>query len=437
MQVFQDLGSLIERRWRDEDYCEEIFPEIAERALLEMTPRRQVSPWDIIRWVGTSTELPQQQDVGGAFGNPPITLYNGPGFYIDVYYWLDGTTSIHQHSFSGAFQVFSGSSLHSLYEFEEKRRVNAHFSVGQIALNSVELLKEGDVRQIVPGRPHIHSLFHLDRPSVTITIRTRSTPSAQPQYDYHKPYFAVDPFYQSPIMFKKLQSVSFLLGMNHSEADDLIAEMLLCSDFQTAFEMIEILFNRLPNNQLEAAFGLSTGKERFDRLLEIARHRHGEFVDLILPVFEEVQRQNHIIHRRGQITGSEHRFFLALLLNVPDRIKVLELVKERFPDNNPVNTIMDWVEELANTKVAGSSEPNVLGIQDFDDYYLFVFQCLLEGLALEELKSAFEEEFSAEHAGSLENKPEALYNRIRSSMLFRSIFPDGQRTATARHAMTN
>ncbi len=435
MQFFQDLGSLIEQRWRDEDYCEEVFPEIAEQALIEMTPRRQVSPWDIIRWVGTSTELPQQQDVAGAFGNPPITLYNGPRFYIDIYYWLDGTTSIHQHSFSGAFQVFSGSSIHSRYDFEEKRKVNAHFSVGQMTLNSVELLKEDDVRRIVPGRPHIHSLFHLDRPSATITVRTRSTPSAQPQYDYHKPYFAIDPFYQSPVMFKKLQSASFLLGMNHPEADDLIGEMIRCSDFQTTFEIIEILFNRLPHNQLEATFGLSTGKERYERLIEIARQRHGEFVDLILPVFEEVQRQNHIIHRRGQITSNEHRFFLALLLNVPDRIKVLDLVRERFPDQNPINTIMGWVEELASTKVFGSSESNVLGIKDFDDYYLFVFQCLLEGLALEQMKSAFEEEFSAEHARSLGNKLEELYNAIRSSMLFKSIFLDSQTTALATQAM--
>ena len=236
-------------------------------------------------------------------------------------------------------------------------------------------------------------------------------------------------------MFKKLQSASFLLGMNHPEADDLIGEMIRCSDFQTTFEIIEILFNRLPHNQLEATFGLSTGKERFERLVEIARQRHGEVVDLILPVFEEVQRQNHIIHRRGQITSNEHRFFLALLLNVPDRIKVLDLVRERFPDENPVNTIMDWVEELASTKVLGSSEPNVLGIKDFDDDYLFVFQCLLEGLALEQIKSAFEEEFSAEHARSLENKPEELYHAIRSSMLFKSIFLDSQTAAVATEAM--
>src|SRR4030095_10603662 len=108
-------------------------------------------------------------------------------FHIDIYYWLDGTTTIHQHGFSGAFQVFLGSSVHSQYSFEHERRITPHFSVGRVCLNSVELLKEGDIRTIIPGRRFIHSLFHLDRPSATITIRTYETPSALPQYDFLKP----------------------------------------------------------------------------------------------------------------------------------------------------------------------------------------------------------------------------------------------------------
>lgn len=119
MQFFEDLGSLVEHRWRDENYCEEAFPNIAAQALVETAPYKKVDPWDIIRWVNTTTQFPQQEDVHGSFGNPPITLYSGPRFYVDVYYWLDGTTSIHQHAFSGAFQVVLGSSIHSQYDFEE------------------------------------------------------------------------------------------------------------------------------------------------------------------------------------------------------------------------------------------------------------------------------------------------------------------------------
>ena len=212
--------------------------------------------------------------------------------------------------------------------------------------------------------------------------------------------------------------------MRHPQADELIGEALSCSDFQTAFSILDLAYGSLMNNQLERAFGLSTGRDRFDALLEIARRRHGEIVDLILPVFEEVKRQQNLIQRRGQITSNEHRFFLALLLNVPDRVKVLELVRQRFPEQDPVNTITGWVEELANTKMVGSNESNVLGIDCFDDDYLFVFQSLLEGLTLEQIKVSFEEGFSEEEALASAANLEELYNSIRNSILFKPLFID-------------
>ena len=300
-----------------------------------------------------------------------------------------------------------------------------------MTLNEVELLEEGDIRQILPGKQYVHSLFHLDRPSVSVVIRTHQSPSGLPQYNYFKPYFAVDPFFREPTMIKRVQSASLLLSMRHPEADEFIGEALSCSDFQTAFSILDLAFNALNYDRLERAFGLSTGKERFEGFLEIARRRHGELVDLILPVFEESHRQQNLVLRRGQITSNEHRFFLALLLNVPDREKVLDLVQRRFPEQNPVNTITDWVEELANTKVSGSSEPNVLGIDDIDDDYLFVLQCLLEGRTVEQTKSGFEEEFSAEDARSLGDKLEKCYYAIRNSMLFSSIFLDSATTVPA------
>ena len=431
VEFFQDLGALVEQRWRDQDYNEEVFPEIAAQALAETSPNKEVNPWEIIRWVHTAQQLPKQQDVPASFGNPPITLYSGPRFYIDVYYWVDGTTSIHQHGFCGAFQVFLGSSILSRYDFAETRRINAHFSVGELDLKDVELLVEGDIRQILPGIEYVHALFHLDRPSATIIIRTHQTPNALPQYKYLKPNVALDPFYQEETTIKKIQSAALLLSIRHPAVDELIGELLSCSDFQTVFSVLDLAFERLANDRLERAFGVSTGRERFDALLEIARSRHGDLVDLILPVIEEGSRENYLVHRRGQITSNEHRFFLALLLNVPDRVKLLNLVKQRFPENDPVNTVLDWVEELANTKVAGSSEPNVLGIQNFDEDYLFTVQCLLEGLTFEQTLSAFQQEVSSEDVSILGERIESLFHTIRNSILFRSIFLDSPSTVAA------
>jgi hypothetical protein len=422
MQFFRDLGSLVEQRWRDHNYDEEVFPDIAAEALAETAPVERVDPWDIIRWLNRTTQLPEQRDVDGKFGNPPITLYDGQRFYIDVYYWLDGTTTIHQHAFCGAFQVLLGSSILSQYGFEESRRVNAHFSVGQITLDNVELLEKGDIRNILPGKKYIHSLFHLDRPSATVIIRTRHTHTGSPQYSYHKPYFAIDPFFKSAALIKRAQSASLLLSMRHPESDDLIGELLSRSDFQTAFAILDLAYNHLAGDHLERAFGLSSGQERFDALFEIARRRHGELVNLVLPVLDEARRQNSLVQRRGQITSNEHRFFLALLLNVPDRVRMLDLVRERFADREPVDVITDWVYELANTKVMGSAEPNVLGIDDFDDDYLLVFECLLEGLTVEQTKTRVEQEYPNAQAEGAAGRTEQLYNAIVNSALFKPIF---------------
>ncbi len=379
MEQFQKLGELIEMRWKKENYSEVLFPQIAEEALLEDDLPSRVDPWDIIRWVQSGATLPDQKDTEGRFGNPPITLFSGSRFYIDVYYWLDGTTSIHQHSFCGAFQVLLGSSIHSHYEFREDRILSEHFSVGELNLKKVQLLKLGDIKKILPGREYVHSLFHLDRPSATITIRTENTPSAAVQYDYRKPFFAVNPFFRNTIMTKKLQTVGLLLGMKHKDADSMIGDVLVSSDFHTVYFILSAVAQHLKGDQMDELFGMSKGEDRWNALLDKARTAHGDLVDKFVAVMEEQERQQQIIMRRGSITGEEHRFFLALLLNVSGREKILELVKERFPETDPVEKVLDWVEELSSTRVLGSKEPNALGIEDFNQDFLLALEKILKG----------------------------------------------------------
>jgi len=424
MEDFQKLGAVVESRWKAENYSEQLFPEIAAQALRESDLPGRVDPWEIIRWVHAAGSLPQQYDVEGRFGNPPITLFSGPRFYIDVYYWLDGTTSIHQHAFTGAFQVLLGSSIHSRYSFREDKIINEHFSAGELALEEVQLLKLKDVRMIQAGRNFIHSLFHLDRPSATITIRTESTPSAALQYDYRKPHFALNPFFKNPVMIKKLQTIGLLLGMKHKDADSLIGDLVCASDFHTAYFVLAETFQQLKNNEMDALFGLSTGRDRFMAILERCKNTHGGLADLVLPVLEEQERQMSIIQRRGTITSDAHRFFLALLLNVPSREKILQLVKQRYPAQDPVETILDWVEELARTRVLGSKETNALGMPEFDDSYVFVLECLLQGLSNEEIHQRAMTQYPPENAAELITRIPALAEALRESTLFKSLLAD-------------
>jgi len=386
MQPFLELGALLESRWRNQNYNERLFPAIAAEALGELKLTERVDPWDIIHWVHKTPDLPQQIDLEAKFGNPPITLYVGPRVHIDVYYWLDGTTSIHQHSFSGAFQVLIGSSVHSKYNFHQDKEINPQLRTGRIVLEEISLLAQGDIREILPGPSFIHSLFHLERPSATITVRT-NVPGAGVQFSYLRPFLAYDPFFTDVSLKRKLQTVKLLLAMKHPEVDRFVEDLIDSSDFQTTYAVLEQAFEFLCHRELEEMMGVTRSQDRFTALLNRARFRQGELVDLLLPVFEEAWREKEISRRRAKIKREDHRFILALLLNVPDRATVLRLVKEKFPDRDPVELMVDWIKEMSATKIFGSPEPNVLGIGEFNESHLFVFKGLLEALTMDELEA--------------------------------------------------
>jgi len=428
MQFFNNLGRLIEQRWKDKNYSEGVFPDIAAQALAEVAASEQVNPWNLTRELHVETELPRQ--ITDDFSDLPITLYTGPRFRIDVYFWLDGTTAIHQHGFSGAFHVLLGSSIHSIYSFKQEEEINSHFATGQVLLKGVEVLEKGDIRRILPGNNFIHALFHLDRPSATITVRTHQTPNALPQYSYLKPYLAFDPFYKEQLTYKRAQSTRMLLRMKHPDAYTLIGELVSSSDFETSFLVLTAAFEHLIDRTRENVLALKDSQERphdlpdewdsFHELFKMAHRRHGQLVNLLPPVLGEIQREKALIDLRSSMTGAEHRLFLALLLNVPERTLVLDLIKQRFPQSDPTDIICDWVMEFSAIKGSGSQKLNVLGTEEFDDTHRFVFRRLLEGLPLYQIKEALEKEKPSRSA-DLTVELETLHRSFQKSMLLKSL----------------
>ncbi len=270
MELFQTLGAEIESLWREKNYNEELLPAIAADALRRADLPSKLSAWDVVEWSLTQTELPPQRDVRANFGDPPITIYSGPRFHIDVYFWFDGTTATHQHGFCGAFQVLLGSSIHSWYEFERSEVINTFCEIGEIKLKLCELLDIGAVQEIQSGRRYIHSLFHLDQPSATIVVRTDRSPLDLPQFSYHKPSLAVDPFFEHDTTTKKLQAMSALIKANREDADRQIGEWLDASDLHTSFLILSQLRAQLRSNQLDRMFRPEAAGSRFDKFVDIA-----------------------------------------------------------------------------------------------------------------------------------------------------------------------
>ncbi|HEV7646394.1 MAG TPA: hypothetical protein VGO50_20840 [Pyrinomonadaceae bacterium] len=421
MQVFQQLGKEVETLWRDRHYNEDAFAAICEEALRDTDLPAKVSAWEIVNWALGETTLPQQRDLPAKFGDPPITLYNSPRFHIDIYFWLEGTTEIHQHGFCGAFQVLLGSSIHSHYEFDVQEKINSFTELGGLDLAEVELLQVGDIRPILAGRQFIHALFHLDHPSATVVIRTHSSPLHLPQFSYRKPTLAIDPYFEEPNTLKKIQTISMLVRTKHPQTNEMISSLLAGADFQTSYFVLSNIKHMLGGNQLDQMFGIETSQNTFDKFLEQVIKRHGATAGSLPDIFAEQNRLEEIVSRRSYISHPEHRFFLALLLNVTDRENVLSLIKHRFPESDPIDKILDWSLDLAETKVVGLNLPNALGIEDFGDHDLFVLECVLNGRSEDETRQAIKDTYPTDTGADLLNSLPERYEKLRRSVLLRSL----------------
>lgn len=421
MELFQTLGAEIEALWRDKNYDENLFPEIAAQNLKEANLPGKVSAWDVIDWTLQQTTLPVQQDVYSKFADPPITLYNAPRFHIDVYFWLEGTTAIHQHAFCGAFQVLHGSSLHSWYEFQRSETINTLTEIGDINLKLCELLSVGDVQPIWAGKQYIHGLFHLEQPSATIVVRTHKSPMFLPQYAYYKPFLAIDPFFEEPNTIKKTQAITALIRSKHPETDKFIARLLETSDFQTSFMILSVVRAYLQSNQIDQIFNLDTPQNRFDALIEVVKNKHGERANIFPKVFAHFAKVDEIVRRRAVITEPEHRFFLALLMNVEGKDRIFSLIKQRFPDVEPLDKVLDWTLDLANTRVLGLNIPNAIGIEDFGDLDLFILESILKNMSDEEAEKTLESEYGMKITEEVRENLNKKREQIRQSVIFDSL----------------
>jgi hypothetical protein len=422
MELFQQLGAEIETAWRGKNYNEAVLPSIAADALRRADIPSKLSAWDVIEWTLKQEELPPQKDPHAIFGDPPITVFVAPRFFIDVYFWLDGTTQIHQHSFCGAFQVLLGSSLHSWYDFDRRLSVNAFTEIGEMRLKVCELLKVGDVKEILAGRRYIHALYHLDQPSVTIVVRTERSPLELPQFSYLKPSIALDPFFEHQTTTKKVQSIRALFQVEHPDADRLVSELLEKSDFQTSFAILTAVHGMLGGRALGRLFNLDAPAARFKSFVDIVTAQHGELAADLPATFDHIDRLNEIVRRRGYVTNAEHRFFLALLLNVEGRERIVSLVRERFGDVDPIAKVLDWTYELSQTRVAGVNIPNALGIEDFGDVDLSLLENLLHGKADDEALRAVSDEYGTGKVAQADL--EAKLARIRGSVIFKPLLSE-------------
>lgn len=329
---FATLGRTVAERWKRENFSLAAFPGIACGALDERPPAKRVDLPSLIRDFLLADEQPAQTD--SEFAEPELVVYGHPRFYIQALFWMDGTTAIHQHEFSGAFHVMHGSSIHAEYAFDKATSVTPHLRVGDVRMRKIELLSAGRTVPIVSGPGAIHSLFHLDSPSVTVVVRTQNDPGTGPQFNYLPPGVAVDPHFSDKLMLRRKQLLDVLEQVGDPGYPDLVLEMVRDLDFERGFSVLHHTMGPL---QSLGAWGT---------VLKAFEKKHGRLAVAVGASLEEDARRGAIKGMRSAVVEPEHRFFLALLMNAPTRADLLALVGQRYPKQPPADVVGRWAEEL-------------------------------------------------------------------------------------------
>lgn len=226
------MGQEIERRWAERAYRPGAFPRLAAEALRAASYHEEFDEDTVAAWVQRARSLPRQLDPRSSFGQPPLTVWHGERFVVDLYFWVDTETSIHDHSFSGAFTNLSGHSLNCSYRFERPEEVGRGVLTGSLELDEATYLRPGDVCPIVAGQKFIHRVWHLDCPTVTLVARTAGGgPRRRRQYTYFPEGLAVEYRSAPPIEFQRRREfLSYLFRRRHPRRMELAGEVLTGAD---------------------------------------------------------------------------------------------------------------------------------------------------------------------------------------------------------------
>jgi hypothetical protein len=342
---FSDLGRSVSQAWSASGRRPSSLPDVAATVLAEVDLPSGLDASSILQWAAETADLPPQTGRNDTFGQPPLILHHEDDFFIQALTWMDGTTSIHDHAFCGAFMVVEGRSLHVTHSFEPADRLaEGHLVVGELVAGRPEVLGPLGVRRIEPGAHFIHALFHLERPTVTVVVRNWTCDLPDPQYEYLRPGLGWDSQWKDRSWSKRLQSIHALMLLDPAAGRRTVRELVAGgAALWEAFLLVQYW---------------STTHRWDDTALDLADclvSRAGTLGGVLPSAFEREIDVRKILMRRGMLSTLDHRVLLALLANLPDPSSVVAILRQMFPGQAPGALLLEWVEELSSPDLRAAS----------------------------------------------------------------------------------
>lgn len=337
-EYIEALSRSVDDGWSAVGHSRAMFPSVASSAL----ERIGAPGFDAAELLAAAVRggLPEQVNYTSRFGQPPLTLHRGDDYYIEALYWFDSTTAIHEHAFAGAFRVLAGGSIHVRYGFDTRRAWSERLEAGELRATESEVLRRGDVRPIEWRRAGIHSLFHLEQPSVTLVVRTIALEGSR-QLRFTRAGLAFDPFFNDSMLGRRMQALVALHRVDPARAFDEAQRLVTALDHMRGLVLLRRWFE-------------FDGSVRHADLVDVYEQRLG--VDgVVHAFFADVAAEQDLVLRRTLLTEPRHRLYLALLLNVDAHDERLRLAAQLFPEADPGETLADIVGELAGRELRGIS----------------------------------------------------------------------------------
>jgi hypothetical protein len=337
---FTDLGQRIARAWQAHDYARAMLPSIAEAELRATPVHREIDYNDLVEWVMCEVDLPYQQYFDSKFGEPPVTVYWHPAFHIEALFWTTATPDIHNHGFCGAFAVLAGSSLQTIYNFSTPDGPAEEIRLGALAPIASDKLVVGDVQQILRQELFIHSVFHLDTPSVTIVVRSRTDAASDNRYVYMWPHVAFDPTIENQQRTRRTQCLTLLSSIGSKRYRVMARDLLKGTDYGTAMHVLRQAWSsRRVDAETRAEFA------------SIVQTRWGQQGLLLTRSCEDLEVQSKVVRLRAQVKQPDLRLLLGLLLSHVDWPSLRRHAQAYAPDVPPEDAVADWVMRLSETGV--------------------------------------------------------------------------------------
>ncbi len=369
LKQLNELGRAIDEAWRAAGHRDEELASIAESELHRRVV--EVSTEELISELMMSDELPLQTlDRGDSFGEPPFSVYESDDLVVQILFWFDGSVVIHEHAFTGAFQVLAGGSLHTTFSFEEEHIYSPRLKVGRLCQLAVERLTRGDVRPILPQGGTLHRLFHVEHPSISLVVRSRGLTALRPQLTALAPGLAIDTFHRPPITMRRRMLALRLLDAGAPHGLEGVLKEIERTDVWAATSLVLRLGSR-PGEERRAAI---------DRLTSV----HGGRLSIAEEVMSRARVIGNLAARRAKVRQLDQRYLLALLLNAPDRASYLKLAASQAAD--PIEWTVTTLRALSQQALATGDDESGLGV-DMDDTTLYALGALLSGQTEAELVS--------------------------------------------------